>query len=73
MRMQDLTDFQMQNVLNGEINVNDDLATLSLDDVDGAGMIDNEFSIDPSNFDSIHNVYGRVTEKLKVSIFVFLL
>ena len=55
--------FPNATVLNGEINVNDDLATLSLDDPDGPGMIDNEFSIDPSSPDSIHNVYGRESRK----------
>lgn len=63
--------FPNATILNGELNVNDDLATLSLDDPDGTGMVDNDFSIDPTSPDSIHNVYGRAAQKNSKSAYMY--
>lgn len=46
-----------------EIGPDNFTATLQIDDPDSSGMLSNEFSIDPSHPDSIHNVYGRAAQK----------
>jgi hypothetical protein len=58
-------------ITDGLIGVDKSTATISIDDSDSTEMISNEFSIDPSSPDSIHNIFGRAAQKNSKSAYLY--
>jgi len=58
-------------ITDGTIGVDKSTATISIDDSDSTEMLSNEFSIDPSSPDSIHNIFGRAAQKNSKSAYLY--